>query len=163
MTIEALFHTIPTSGLSEETISYLYANAISLKMRCQALLAFIPNVRAAMEQEKTPIYELLCQMVSILANLLIKDQGVEEFRDANSPTATQHGAIPMDNALVIYCVKPKKERQNIEKYRALVELLNRQSAQSGGEQELRVLGLFEAKKGFRCENFDPYDPTAPSM
>ena len=62
----------------------------------------------------------------------------------------------MANITAIYCLKAKKDRQDVEKYRELVKLLNRQIAQGGLEWEMEILGLYEAKKTFRCENHDPY-------
>ena len=58
----------------------------------------------------------------------------------------------MSNITAVYCLKSKKDRNNVEIYNQLVELLNRQIAQGG---ELYIQGLYEAKKGFRCENLDP--------
>ena len=59
----------------------------------------------------------------------------------------------MANVTAIYCLKAKKDRTNVEMYRNIVNLINRQSRQG---MELEVQGLFEAKKNFRCENFDDY-------
>ena len=57
------------------------------------------------------------------------------------------------NATMVYALKSKAERQNVEKYLQLAKLINRQ----GGEgAKLEILGLYEAKKGFRCESTDPY-------
>ena len=59
----------------------------------------------------------------------------------------------MVNITAIYCLKDKKDRNNIEKYCQIVEFLNRQTAQG---DRLCIQGLYEAKKAFRCENLDPY-------
>lgn len=59
----------------------------------------------------------------------------------------------MANVTAVYCLKAKKDRTNIEMYGNIVNLINRQSRQGG---ILQVQGLFEAKKNFRCEDFDDY-------
>ena len=53
----------------------------------------------------------------------------------------------------VYCLKAKKDRTNIEMYGHIVDLINRQIRQGG---ILQVQGLFEAKKNFRCDDFDDY-------
>ena len=57
------------------------------------------------------------------------------------------------NVTALYCLKSKKDRRNVEMYRGLVEVMNRQAAQGGC---MFIQGLFEAKKAFRCESLDPY-------
>ena len=58
----------------------------------------------------------------------------------------------MSNVTAVYCLKNKKDRNNVQMYCELAEVINRQIAQGG---ELYIQGLYEAKKGFRCENLDP--------
>ena len=58
----------------------------------------------------------------------------------------------MANVTAIYCMRSKKDRRNVDMYRELVEVINRQSAQG---DYMGIQGLFEAKKAFRCESLDP--------
>ena len=58
----------------------------------------------------------------------------------------------MANVTAVYCMRSKKDRQDVGKYRELVELIDRYAAQG---TSMGILGLFEAKKAFRCESLDP--------
>lgn len=58
----------------------------------------------------------------------------------------------MASITAVYCFKNKKERRDLERYRELVRLLDRQSEQGN---MLLLQGLYEAKKNFRCCNIDP--------
>ena len=59
----------------------------------------------------------------------------------------------MAEVTAIYCWKTKNDRNDIEKYCELAEFLNRQAAQGGN---LEILGIYEAREAFRCDNLDPY-------
>jgi hypothetical protein len=59
----------------------------------------------------------------------------------------------MAEVTAIYCMKNKSDRNAPDMYCKLAELLNRQAAQGGN---VTILGVYEAKKAFRCENIDPY-------
>ena len=59
----------------------------------------------------------------------------------------------MANVTAIYCMRSKKDRRNVDMYRELVEVINRQSAQG---DYMFIQGLFEAKKAFRCESLEQY-------
>lgn len=73
MTSDMLLSTIPMAGLSDETLRYLFVNAMSLPVRCLSLLTLCE------ESQKTPnrrMYDVLCNMTTILINVLIKNEGV---------------------------------------------------------------------------------------
>ena len=73
MTSDMLLVTIPMAGLSDETLRYLFVNAMSLPVRCLSLLTLCE------ESQKTKnrrMYDVLCNMTTILINVLIKNEGI---------------------------------------------------------------------------------------
>ena len=155
MTPEMIFHRLPVANLSVEILMFLFANAMPLKLRCMTLLG---TLKAFPKYGKNQMYDRMCNMVTALVNVLINDEGIllEDTTVTPKEITNNSRSQAMANIIAIYCLKAKKDRQDVEKYRELVKLLNRQIAQGGLVWEMKILGLYEAKKTFRCENHDPY-------
>ena len=78
MTSDMLLCTLPFSELSDEILEYIFANAMTLPVRCLAVMAIseeIPNYN------NTAIYDRFCNMQTVLINLLINDEGVVGLSD----------------------------------------------------------------------------------
>lgn len=73
MTSDMLFYTIPLSDLSDETLRYLFVHAMSLPVRCLAVLSIVEQIP---EHRDTRLYDVFCNMVTILIDILIKNEGI---------------------------------------------------------------------------------------
>lgn len=73
MTSDMMFSTIPFSNLSDETLRYLFVNAMSLPVRCLGVLALCEEID---KNRNSNLYKVLCNMSTILIDVLIKNEGV---------------------------------------------------------------------------------------
>lgn len=73
MTSDMFLSTIPLSDLSDETLRYLFVNAMSLPVRCLAELSLCEEIH---KYRNSGLYDVLCNMSTILIDVLIKDEGV---------------------------------------------------------------------------------------
>lgn len=73
MTSDMLFSTIPFSDLSSEAQRYLFVNAMNLPIRCMAVLALCEEIS---KNQNSGLYGKLCNMLTILIDVLIKNEGV---------------------------------------------------------------------------------------
>jgi len=69
---EVCLNVIPSSNLSDEILEFIFANALTLRQRC--LLSFLLTYK--IDDSKDKLYDVLCNMVTIIVNLLIKDKGI---------------------------------------------------------------------------------------
>ena len=73
MTSDMLFVTLPLSNLSDETMRYIFVHAMSLPIRCLAVLSIDQKIS---KERNSGLYDVLCNMVTILVDILIKDEGI---------------------------------------------------------------------------------------
>ena len=73
MTNDMLLATIPFSNLSDEILRYLFVHAMSLPIRCMGVLTLCQETQA---NRDSGLYSIFCNMVTILTDVLIKNEGV---------------------------------------------------------------------------------------
>lgn len=73
MTSDMIFYTIPFAGLSDEMLKFLFVNAMSLPVRCLTVFALCEEIN---KNRNSGLYDVLCNMSTILIDVLIKNEGV---------------------------------------------------------------------------------------
>ena len=73
MTSDMLLVTLPLSNLSDETMRYIFVNAMSLPVRCLVELTLCDELHKV---RGSGLYSALCNMSTILIDVLIEDEGI---------------------------------------------------------------------------------------